>query len=69
MTSGAGGATGQALAAAPGAGTIPLATSLGAARTQAEAALVRDMIPPDHREHVRAYFRAIATEPPPGGSR
>jgi hypothetical protein len=69
MTSGAGGASGQALAASPGGGTIPLAASLGAARTQAEAALARDVIPPDHREHVRAYFRAIATEPGRGGSR
>ena len=32
--------------------------SLRAARANAEAALARDVIPPDYRDHVRAYFRA-----------
>jgi hypothetical protein len=48
---------------------MPLASSLGVARTQAEAALARDVIPPDHRDHVRAYFRAIGAGAPAGGSR
>lgn len=69
MSSGAGGASGQALAPSSGPGRMPLASSLGAARTQAEAALARDVIPPDHREHVRAYFRAIGAGTSPGGSR
>jgi hypothetical protein len=69
MSSGAGGASGQALAPSPAAGTTPMTSWLNAARTQAEAALARDAIPPDHREHVRAYFRAIGAAPSPGGPR
>ena len=35
------------------------AAAYRAARANAEAALVRDSIPPDYRDHVRAYFNAI----------
>ena len=39
---------------------LPLsASSLAAARASAEAALGRDVIPPDYRDHVRAYFSAL----------
>jgi len=36
------------------------AASYHAARAAAEAALARDVIPPDYREHVRAYFSAVS---------
>lgn len=35
------------------------AASYRAARASAEAALGRDVIPPDYRDHVRAYFNSI----------
>jgi hypothetical protein len=64
LTPGAGGvASGNALAAdagstAPGPGIGSYRT----ARAGAEAALARDVIPPDYRDHVRAYFRALGQE-------
>lgn len=36
------------------------AASYHAARVAAEAALARDVIPPDYREHVRAYFNVVS---------
>src|SRR5262249_54580239 len=36
--------------------TIQRPASIAAARAGAEAALARDVIPPDYRDHVRAYF-------------
>ena len=36
------------------------AASYHAARAAAEAALARDVIPPDYREHVRAYFGVVS---------
>ena len=72
VTAGAGGASpGSALASAPGADAAPAATvSYRAARTSAESALARDVIPPDYRDHVRAYFRALpASTTGPGGTR
>ena len=73
LTTGAGGvAPGSALADMAGAGTSRPASvaAIGAARTNAEAALARDVIPPDHREHVREYFRALpAAGAGAGGSR
>jgi hypothetical protein len=54
-------ASGEAAAPAP-------AASYRTARASAEAALARDVIPPDYRDHVRAYFRAIGPGGP-GGTR
>jgi hypothetical protein len=67
---GAGGAApGNALAATGGDAAVPApAASYRAARANAEAALARDVIPPDYRDHVRAYFRAIGPVGP-GGTR
>jgi hypothetical protein len=68
LTAGAGGvASGNARAGETGS-AAPVATAPGSyrtARTGAEAALARDVIPPDYREHVRAYFRALGQ----GGTR
>ena len=66
---GAGGVSQGALTALPrlastGFTTSPapagLTTRYGVARAEAEAALTRDMVPPDLRGYVREYFRAIA---------
>jgi hypothetical protein len=47
-----------------------LAGSSATARANAEAALARDVIPPDYRDHVRAYFRTLPARPAgTGGSR
>jgi hypothetical protein len=44
--------------------------SFTTARANAEAALARDVIPPDYRDHVRAYFRTFPSRPTgTGGSR
>jgi hypothetical protein len=73
LAAGAGGAApGNALATTSidGAAAAPLQKSYSAARAGAEAALARDVIPPDYRDHVRAYFRALpATGTGTGGSR
>ena len=73
LSAGAGGATpGSSLAMTDAAGSAPqaLAESYAAARANAEAALARDVIPPDHRDHVRAYFRTLPARPAgTGGSR
>jgi hypothetical protein len=45
------------------------AAAYRAARASAEAALGRDEIPPDYREHVRAYFGALPASGSPGGTR
>lgn len=46
------------------------AAALLAARARAEAALGRDVIPPDYRDDVRAYFSALAAaRTVPGGAR
>jgi hypothetical protein len=64
LTSGAGGvAAGNALAANGGGGaTAQGIGSYRTARAGAEAALARDAVPPDYRDHVRAYFRALGQE-------
>jgi hypothetical protein len=61
MAAGAGGtAPGNRLASPGSEPAAPVATvSYRAARANAEAALARDVIPPDYRDHVRAYFRAL----------
>ena len=61
MSAGAGGAAPGNRLASPGSEpAAPVATvSYRAARANAEAALARDVIPPDYRDHVRAYFRAL----------
>jgi hypothetical protein len=61
MSAGAGGAApGNGLASPGSEPAAPVATvSYRAARANAEAALARDVIPPDYRDHVRAYFRAL----------
>ena len=73
LSAGAGGAVpGASLVADDAAGSTPqgLARSYATARANAEAALARDVIPPDHRDHVRAYFRALPSQPTgAGGSR
>ena len=73
ITAGAGGtAPGRALASAPGADPASPAVTVSyrAARASAESALARDVIPPDYRDHVRAYFRALsASTTIPGGTR
>ena len=64
LIEGAGGVTSrQALAATAGV-VVPArgAGSYRTARASAEAALARDVIPPDYRDHVRAYFRALGQE-------
>jgi hypothetical protein len=75
ITAGAGGAApgsapvdiaGDALGAGA---TQRSAASYRAARVGAEAALARDVIPPDYREHVRAYFGVSAGAASPGGPR
>lgn len=78
LSAGAGGATpGSSLAAThagggpdPGVSPQALAGSSATARANAEAALARDVIPPDYRDHVRAYFRTLPARPAgTGGSR
>jgi hypothetical protein len=71
VSGGAGGASGQGLAPASGGNAAPplVTPDSGVAGAQAEAAVARDIVPPDYREHVRSYFRAIGAERTPGGSR
>jgi hypothetical protein len=63
LAAGAGGAApGNGLASPGSEPAAPVVTvSFRAARANAEAALARDVIPPDHRDHVRAYFRALSS--------
>jgi len=63
LTAGAGGAAPGNGLASPGSRLEAPAVALSsrAARANAEAALARDVIPPDYRDHVRAYFRALPT--------
>jgi len=72
MTAGAGGAApGNVLASSASEPAAPAGlVSYRTARANAEAALARDVIPPDYRDHVRAYFRALpASTTGPGGTR
>jgi len=63
LTAGAGGAApGGVLASRGSEPAAPVVSgSFRVARANAEAALARDVIPPDYRDHVRAYFRALPT--------
>jgi len=68
---GAGGAAAGHALARPGDERAPQtsAAAYRAARASAEAALGRDVIPPDYRDHVRAYFSALPSSASPGGAR